>query len=680
MASRWQQVNELLNEALDLPPEEPEDYLDAHCAEAPDVRREVASLLKAYDGAGSFIETPAVEQVLPRDDDETMTDPLIGKEIDGYQIQGVLGRGGMGVVYEAEDVALSRTVALKMIDPALARDEAFLRRFRAEARALARIDSRHIVGIYALRQAERGLLIVMEYVDGGTLGDRLAEGPMDEPEALALFKQMLRAFDDAHSAGVIHRDIKPGNIMLTRRGTVKVTDFGLARLQQRGTQATVTQGVAGTLNYMSPEQVKGRSDLDHRSDLYALGMVLYEMLAGRLPFDKKQSDFAKMRTIVEEDLPAPDAFRADLPKDLVQIVMKALEKDPAQRYQSAGEMIEAVERVEARAGRKAGAGKTGAQRKAAVPAGGRRGAWIGALGALVIALALGGYFLYAQRAPAEDGNAPPASAALSVTTVPDGAAVYLNGRAAGVAPLEEVAVEGGSLAVLVRKEGYAPVDTTLRTEAGGRLTLALQLAAAQAPEEENTQADEQQTEEDPPPGEQQTAQAEPDGEDEPPPAAPATLTLRIEPSGTVSVGGQSRSGSGAFEVPAGRHTARFSHPQYGAEEVPLTLSAGEDRQLTYYFRHTLNVNTSGAWGSIWIDDQRTGETTPSAFELGPGTYRIEVSIERSNAYRVTGGVYRVEAGGRSETTPISGGAQTVVIEPALQPETHLLMFDVEEGY
>ena len=159
---------------------------------------------------------------------------VVGKEVSGCQIESVLGRGGMGVMYKAEQLALGRPVALKRIDPLFGKDPSFLRRFRAEARALARIDSPHIVQVYDLRETEIGHVIVMEYVDGGTVKDRLRGGPMEESEALAVIDQTLRALGQAHAAGVIHSDIKPHDTLLGAGGRVKVTDFGLVKVSALG--------------------------------------------------------------------------------------------------------------------------------------------------------------------------------------------------------------------------------------------------------------------------------------------------------------------------------------------------------------------------------------------------------------------------------------------------------------
>ena len=268
-------------------------------------------------------------------------DPLIGARVGEYHIQGVLGRGGMGVVYQAEDTALGIPVALKSITAGMTTDAAFVRRFRTEARAMARVASPHIVRVMALRETEHGLFIVMEYVDGGDLHARMAGGPMPWATVWPLLRQMLLGLEAAHTVGVIHRDVKPRNVLLTSGDTVKLTDFGLARLQSDG-DATRTQAVAGTLAYMSPEQVRALPSLDHRTDLFSLGLTAYEALAGRLPFDRDGGDFTTMRAIVEGPFPPPTAFDPSIPEPVARALMRALERDPDRRYPSAAEMREAL--------------------------------------------------------------------------------------------------------------------------------------------------------------------------------------------------------------------------------------------------------------------------------------------------------------------------------------------------
>ena len=273
-----------------------------------------------------------------------MSDAVVGTEVDGYRIQSVLGRGGMGTVYKAEDVNLSRTVAIKRINPGQQERESFIHRFRSEAQALARIDSSNIVGVYALRETDIGLLIVMEYVEGGTLKDPLeSQGAIAPSQAIPILEQTLEAFHDAHSAGVIHRDIKPENIMLTKDGMVKVTDFGIAKLRQPDSGETVTQGgQGGTLKYMSPEQISNISAVDARSDIYSLGMTAYEILSGSLPFKESDTDFDIMRKVVEGEIPPPDEFNTDIPSGLAQWVMGAVQKQQDDRYQTVEEMLEAL--------------------------------------------------------------------------------------------------------------------------------------------------------------------------------------------------------------------------------------------------------------------------------------------------------------------------------------------------
>lgn len=281
-----------------------------------------------------------------------MVDSNVGREIDGYQILEVVGRGGMGTVYKAEDTALSRLVALKCLNPGLADDESFLDRFRSEARAIARVNSPYIVQVYTLSETEIGLVIIMEYVEGGTLKQRIDAGETDWKDSLPLIQQMLTALQHAHGAGVIHRDIKPQNILLSdivlAHGTrVKMTDFGLAKTNTTGDPSrTVTQGVYGTLYYMSPEQAEGLGQVDHRSDIYSLGMTCYEMLAGRLPFEENSSEYTIMRTIVEGNLPELNSFAPNVPDELHDIVMTAVAKDPEERFQSAAEMQKSIGELE----------------------------------------------------------------------------------------------------------------------------------------------------------------------------------------------------------------------------------------------------------------------------------------------------------------------------------------------
>lgn len=271
---------------------------------------------------------------------------LTGKEIDGFRILESIGRGGMGEVFKAVDVALERTVALKLLNPALLQDTEFLERLRQEAKALARLRSPYIVSIYAFRQSEAGFFIVMEYVDGGTLAQLIRrQGALAPEQAIPLIVQMLQALEAAHKIGIIHRDIKPQNILLAADNSVRMTDFGIAKIG-RVDKLTQPGQMIGTPQYMSPEQIHGRSDLDHRSDIYSLGMTIYEMLTGRLPFAKNDDAMAIIYKTVNDPLPPPNALKQELPSDISQVVMKALEKEPAKRFQTAEEMRRAIEALD----------------------------------------------------------------------------------------------------------------------------------------------------------------------------------------------------------------------------------------------------------------------------------------------------------------------------------------------
>ena len=272
-----------------------------------------------------------------------------GKTIENYKIEKLLGQGGMGAVYSATDTSLDRLVALKIMNPGVATNADFLRRFKSEARVLGRLQHPNIVNVYTFRHVESLLIIVMEYVGGGTLSDLIDQhGAVPVRKATELIKQSLNALDFAHSSNIIHRDIKPPNILLTEHMQVKVSDFGLAKIQEDSNATMVTRVgmTGGTLHYMPPEQTEALSNVDHRGDIYSLGMTFYQMLAGRVPFDRNSSAFSVLRAIDQQNIPTPDSFNKTIPKALVEIVMKSIKKFPDERYQSAAEMRAAIEQFE----------------------------------------------------------------------------------------------------------------------------------------------------------------------------------------------------------------------------------------------------------------------------------------------------------------------------------------------
>ncbi len=276
-----------------------------------------------------------------------MTQPrLLGGR---YELDGVVGRGGMAEVYRARDIRLDRIVAVKTLREDLARDATFQARFRREAQSAASLNHPSIVAVYDTGEDAEGPAhvpyIVMEYVDGRTLRELLRDDRRLLPErALEITDGVLRALDYSHRNGIVHRDIKPGNVMLTRSAEVKVMDFGIARAVSDA-QATMTQTaqVIGTAQYLSPEQARGER-VDARSDLYSTGCLLYELLTGRPPFTGDSPVAIAYQHVRENPIP-PSRIDPEIPAWADSIVLKAMAKDPADRYQSAAEMRTDIQRA-----------------------------------------------------------------------------------------------------------------------------------------------------------------------------------------------------------------------------------------------------------------------------------------------------------------------------------------------
>jgi hypothetical protein len=378
-----------------------------------------------------------------------MTDQFVtGQKIGDYEVISVLGAGGMGKVYKVRNVISDRTEAMKIVLANLAGQKELADRFTREIKLLASLNHPNIAGLRTALSMDNQLVMIMEYVDGVTLASRLEQGPIAPADAVNYSAQILDALSYAHSLNVIHRDIKPANMMLTPQGVMKLMDFGIARPNNEAA-LTVTGTALGSLNYMSPEQVKG-VPVDPRSDLYSLGVSLYEMVTGQLPF-RGASNYSLMSAHLEQTPPAPITVRPGLPQALNDIILMSMAKDPSARFQSAEAFRNALASVHPGAAPPAyqpGAVPASATRAATpmaapsrpaapqvpqVPAAvvatslpassGHRGLYM-AIGALIVVavLAAAGFYLprraQTQAGPSTDSTAAPAAAPPAAVVAP----------------------------------------------------------------------------------------------------------------------------------------------------------------------------------------------------------------------------------------------------------------------
>lgn len=351
----WERVRGLFNRALELSPDERAEFLRRETGADEATCREVESLLAAHPEAEGFLSDSPVRSVGADDPPAIVGSLPPGTRLGAFEILGLLGAGGMGEVHRARDTRLDREVAIKVLSRDLADDPRGRERFEREARAVSRLTHPHICTLYDLGSAEidgrDARFLVMELLEGETLADRLRRGALPIAQAIQLAIEILDALAAAHAMGIVHRDLKPANIMLTRAG-VKLLDFGLAQLRAQAWAAghgsgtmreeplTVPGTVFGTIPYMAPEQVRG-AEVDSRTDLFAFGAVFYEMLTGRRAFNAP-SDPALIATILEQDPPLVTAEQPLAPPALDGLVRACLAKDPAERWQHAGDVALAL--------------------------------------------------------------------------------------------------------------------------------------------------------------------------------------------------------------------------------------------------------------------------------------------------------------------------------------------------
>src|SRR6266699_3070991 len=347
-AERWKQVNDLFQSAVERSPAERAAFLDDACHGDEGLRREVGSLLSSYERSENFIELPAFE-VAPELVTSDKTGALVGKLIGHYRIESLIGVGGMGEVYLARDERLGRKAALKLLPDTLTTDETQLSRFKTEARSASALNHPNILTVYEIGAEGNRQFIATEFIEGMTLRASLGCGRRNLHAALEIAVQVASALAAAHEAGVVHRDIKPENIMLRPDGYAKVLDFGIAKLTEQrpvpdldeiGTTAVLQTRaglVLGTARYMSPEQTRGQT-VDARSDIWSLGVVIYEMIAGIPPFSGETPSDCIASILTTQPLPLSGVL-PEVPLNLESIVQKALCKNRDKRYQTINDML-----------------------------------------------------------------------------------------------------------------------------------------------------------------------------------------------------------------------------------------------------------------------------------------------------------------------------------------------------
>src|SRR5436190_1564999 len=356
---QYERLTELFHAALEIAPNQRAAFLDQVSDGDADLRRELESLLAAHEQRAAYTEKPpddiAAGMFLAQHDIGAAASLPPNTRIDRYEIRSLLGKGGMGEVYLAEDLRLHRKVALKILPAAVAANQDRMRRFEQEATAAAALNHPHIAHIYEIGESKSTHFIAMEYIDGDTLRDKIHRDNAPLNKLLKYLTQVAEGLTTAHAAGIVHRDLKPENIMITRDDYAKVLDFGLAKLvePQRSfgsgsgssevatalMQQHSTPGmVMGTIGYMSPEQASGRvNEIDHRSDIFSFGCILFEAATGQRAFEGKDA-LDSLHKIVHAPTPQLNHVNPLAPADLQRVVRRCLAKEPEKRYQSIKEL------------------------------------------------------------------------------------------------------------------------------------------------------------------------------------------------------------------------------------------------------------------------------------------------------------------------------------------------------
>ena len=393
----WDRVSQLYHAALVLDPSQRKSYLKDACGSDEVLRRELVSLLE-QSGVDAFLESPLVSGATASPT-VAAVDAIIGRDIGAYRVQDVLGSGGMGVVYKALDAKFNRTVAIKFLSATLADTEG-RRRFLREAQTASSLNHPHILTVHDIGEIDGRQYLVTEFVDGGTLRDWRTASERSWQEIADLMLGVADALAIAHEAGIVHRDLKPANILVSKSGYAKLADFGLAKVRPSGdvgaaaadpSMATRSGAILGTIGYMAPEQLVGGA-ADARSDIFAFGVVLHELLGGRRPFAAANTFEELQRTVHG----TPDPLADTVPRPLRDIVERAIQKLPQDRYPSMREMLADLRRV---------ARPSAVDRSTTMPVGGAERRGLFALAAVLIAAVVAGVGMY--RGGGSASGSPP---------------------------------------------------------------------------------------------------------------------------------------------------------------------------------------------------------------------------------------------------------------------------------
>lgn len=373
--SRWRRVTDLFTAALELPATARADFLRSECGDDVELCSAVEALLKSHEQADGFLEQPAVvdaglvdEDAPHADADANAPDTLEGQQLGPFRIGKLLGRGGMGIVHLAEDTRLGRQVAIKVLSPDLGDDPAWRERLRREARAAAALSHPGIATVFSLEELADRLCLVCEYVGGGTLRTEVERGPLAAAVVIETGAEVARALGAAHAAGIVHRDLKPENIARAANGAPKILDFGIARVETdarvQGPRLTADGAMLGTPAYMSPEQLE-TGDADAKSDIFALGVLLYELASGRHPFESV-TPAGTVARVLEANPPSLMGAWAGVPAGLDAVIRKCLRRIPAERYQTAEDVARDLDALRSTADALAGVGPMASTDGAAV--------------------------------------------------------------------------------------------------------------------------------------------------------------------------------------------------------------------------------------------------------------------------------------------------------------------------